>query len=145
MKFGGLYPKNPCPMLTIGCLGDAAAPSLTIVLPSIVREHHVINQRQPWREKEGGGVTVPTNIGRRYCRLQIGRKALPRQLDKESELGMTPYQTSCFLPATRAAGCGGLGAIVGVGFEYRRRQSLATCIDWARLQLRNWSCQLRDK
>jgi hypothetical protein len=29
---GGLYPKKPCPMLTMGCLGDAAAASLTIVL-----------------------------------------------------------------------------------------------------------------
>jgi hypothetical protein len=32
MNCGGLYPKKPCPMLTIGCLGEAAAASLTIVL-----------------------------------------------------------------------------------------------------------------
>lgn len=32
MKSGGLYPKKPWPMFTIGCFGDAAAASLMIVL-----------------------------------------------------------------------------------------------------------------
>lgn len=32
---GGLYPKKPWPMLTIGCTGDAAAASLTIDLDGI--------------------------------------------------------------------------------------------------------------
>lgn len=32
MNFGGLYPKKPWPILTIGCFGEAAAASFTIVL-----------------------------------------------------------------------------------------------------------------
>lgn len=32
MNLGGLYPKKPCPMLTMGCLGDAAAASLMMDL-----------------------------------------------------------------------------------------------------------------
>lgn len=36
MNCGGLYPKKPCPILTIGCFGDAAAPSLTMLLDGLV-------------------------------------------------------------------------------------------------------------
>ena len=46
MKSGGLYPKKPWPMLTMGCLGDAAAPSLTIDLQRTVSEGSIISESE---------------------------------------------------------------------------------------------------
>jgi hypothetical protein len=81
MNWGGLYPKNPWPMLTIGCLGDAAAASLTIDLDLISRKSASATAVQYFEIKE---LRVPL--------------AVKRPTDYT-------YQTSCFWLATRAAGC----------------------------------------
>jgi hypothetical protein len=47
MKSGGLYPKKPWPIFTMGCFGEAAAPSLTMVLQIYIRNRCRLNLEIP--------------------------------------------------------------------------------------------------